>query len=568
MRIVPKKTPKDVTEFEREQLRFFFTKYGAGAILAELNPSLAWLPMLAELNLIDNGTRLVSWIQKNFADADAIREVAANIRYFERDAADNLELSLNNAKNLPLLFVTCWRLIIRHMKTMQRGALRDEWFDIVPRIRGGEQSSELLERLAEVLRPKVRVRRHHSWYDEDARLEPAWPKDLISIDFEIDDGVNDEEILSAWPEDASSEIDHKLLNHLTNVLDAALAEAIEAGVESDLGYGVTDADVRSVAKHEQNTNNAGFLAIARVMADLWIRLSRKDAHGALAFLERWRTSVFRLMRRLAVFAATDNTVPPELAAQVLSTLPPGELFLTNASVEVYRLIDTRWADFTVDQRRDLEKRFAEGPPGGWFRRDVPEMINRCRFDLLGQLERNGARLGDYAKVVLNEIRVKWPEWELRPKDQAGFHIWHETSNGVVGNIEKLNGVSDEQLVNAATSVANSADIREGDVWETLCQTDAPRALRVLAAQAVVNQWPETAWSRFLWTSPKGLDFENVSRVGQLLLDCPMENFIKIAIDTSWWLKEMTTTLDENLLWPLWDRIFETTSQKKSDALDG
>ncbi len=567
-RIVSKKVPKDVTEFEREQLRFFLAKYGAGAILTELNPSLAWLPVLAELNLIDNGTQLVSWIQKNFADVDAIREVVANIRFFERDTANSLEFWLNNAENLPPLLVTCWRLIIRHMKTVQRGALRDDWFDLSPRIRGGEQSSELLERLADVLRPEVRVRPRHWWHDEDVRLEPAWPTDLISIDFEIDDGVNDEEILSAWPEGTSAEIDHKLLNHLTTVLSAALTEAIEAGVESDLGYGVSDADVRSVAKHDQNSNKAGFLAIARVMADLWIRVSRKDAHSALALLERWRTSGFRLMRRLAVFAAADKTVSPELAAQVLSTLPSGELFLTNASVEVYRLIDTRWADLTFDQQRDIEKRFAEGPPGEWFRRDVPEMIDRCRFDLLGQLERNGARLGDHAKAILSEIRIKWPGWELRPKDRAGFHIWHETSIGVAGNIEKFNGVPDDQLVNAITSVANSADIREGDAWEALCQTDAPRALRGLAAQAAMNRWPETAWSRFLWASPKVLDSESVFRTCGLLLDYPSVNFFRIAKDASWWLKEITTTLDESILWRLWDRIFEAASQNKSDAFDG
>lgn len=58
MRDTSKKTPKDATEFEREQLRFFLTKSDAAAVLAEVNPSLAWLPMLVELKLIDAETRL------------------------------------------------------------------------------------------------------------------------------------------------------------------------------------------------------------------------------------------------------------------------------------------------------------------------------------------------------------------------------------------------------------------------------------------------------------------------------------------------------------------------------
>src|SRR5260221_653619 len=82
MRDTSKKTPKDATELEREQLRFFLASSNVSAVLAELNPSLAWLPMLAELELIDADTQLAPWIEKNFAEADAVREVAANIRFF------------------------------------------------------------------------------------------------------------------------------------------------------------------------------------------------------------------------------------------------------------------------------------------------------------------------------------------------------------------------------------------------------------------------------------------------------------------------------------------------------
>src|SRR2546427_2626332 len=156
MRDTSKKTPKDATELEREQLRFFLTNSDVASVLAELNPSLAWLPMLAELKLIDANTQLAPWIEKNFAENDAVREVAANIRFFGADTADILKFRLNRTEGLPSLLMTCWRLIIRHMQTARRRALRDEWFDIEPRIRRGEQSHELLERLASVLRPKRR----------------------------------------------------------------------------------------------------------------------------------------------------------------------------------------------------------------------------------------------------------------------------------------------------------------------------------------------------------------------------------------------------------------------------
>src|SRR3970282_330437 len=101
MRDTPKKTPKDATEFEREQLRFFLTTRNAATTLAEINPSLAWLPMLAELKLIDAETQLTPWIEKNFAEADAVREVAANIRFFRPDTAEILEFRLKQAEEVP-----------------------------------------------------------------------------------------------------------------------------------------------------------------------------------------------------------------------------------------------------------------------------------------------------------------------------------------------------------------------------------------------------------------------------------------------------------------------------------
>ncbi|MGH8737042.1 MAG: hypothetical protein ACREVC_06770 [Burkholderiales bacterium] len=565
MRNTSKKTPKDATEFEREQLRFFLTKSDVAARLSELNPSLAWLPVLAELNLIDTETQLAPWIEKNFAETDAIREVVANIRFFGRDTADVLEFRLNRTDGLRPLLMTCWRLIIRHMQLAKRGTLRDDWFDILPRIKRGERAPELLERITNVLRPKLQVGKRLSWHDEEDRSEPEQPTDLISIDYEIDDGITGEEVLAAWPEDAPVDVDDRLLGLLTNALSAALEDAIEAGVESNRGYGLSDTDVRSVAKHKQNAYRTGFLPIVRVAADLWTRLARRDPQRAFAFIELWRTSEFRLVRRLAVFACADAAVPAHIAAHVLMKLPLGELFLTSSSVEVYRLIDARWRDFSPKEQRAVEGRIGEGPPPDWFREGEAERVDRCRFDLLGHLERSGVRLGAQAQSTLNDIRERWPNWQLRPMEQAGFHIWTGEARTIVGDATKLNGVPDEQLILVAEKVEKERGFMEGDAWQALCQTDAPRALRGLAARAASGQWPATAWHSFLWTAPNGQDADSVARVAQLLLGSPNDDFSEVAADASWWLNEAAKSLDEDLLWPLWDRIAEASSQETEKA---
>lgn len=560
----PKKTPKDTTEFEREQLRFFLENDDVAVVLAQFNPSLAWLPLLAELKLIDAKTYLGHWIEMNFAEVEAIREVAANIRFFETnpDTAGILAFRLNRTEGLSTLLRTCWLLIIRHLQTVKRGLLQNEWFEIESRIKRGEHSHELLERLADVLRPKIRVGKYFSLRPEDVEYVPERPTDLISIKFEVDDNLTEEAVLSAWPKDLPTDIYETLLGLLASELSSALKEATEAGVENDLGYSLSDADVPSVALSPQNAYRKGFLPIVRVIAELWIQLAQIDTPRALHFVTLWKDSQFRLIRRLAVFAATDASVPAYMAVQVLITLPASELFLTNSSVEVYRLIDARWSDFPPQAQRDIEKHIAKGPSPSWFLEKQEEMVDYCRFELLGHLERNGVLISVDAQAKLNDIRNRWPDWELRPKERAGSHFWHEDPTYVVDNGTKLREVSDDELISEAKKAADKSSFLGWDSWQGFCQADPARALRGLESQASVGEWPISAWRPFLWVAPRIQDGDASTRIAQLMREFPQDSFNEIVVEASWWLKETAATLNENLMWSLWDRIAEVSLQKQ------
>jgi hypothetical protein len=525
-----KKTPNDATEFEREQLRFFLTRDDLVATLTEINPSIAWLPLLAEMKLIGPKTQLAPWLERNFADPDAVREVAANIRFFVPETADLLEFRLNRELNrLTPLMERCWRLIIRYMRTARRGVLQADWFEIAPRIKHGDRSQEVLERLARVLRPELRIGRGFWWPDKEDRPLPERPSDLIQIDYEVEEGVTEDEVLSTWPAEEPAEHDDRLLTLLTNALTAATEDALAAGVENNDGYGISDSDVPSVAQHPQNASRSGFLPIVRVIAELWTRLARKNASLALPFVTVWGASSLRLMRRLALFAAADAIVPPYIVAQLLMSLPRAELFLTNSTVEVYRLIHARSHDLSRDQWLAIERRIMEGPPAESFRQgssDIDQIIARCRFDLLGELERSGVSLSPDAHAMLANIRKRWPKWQLRPPERAGFHIWTEGSSAIVGDPDKLQGVSDAHLVTEAKRIADRAGFMEGDAWQALCQSDPGRALRGLEAQATKHQWPAWAWNPFLWAAHQIDDPVATARIAQLLLEWPKEQFFR------------------------------------------
>jgi hypothetical protein len=360
-----------------------------------------------------------------------------------------------------------------------------------------------------------------------------------------------------------ADVDDGLLRFLTNALSAALADAIEAGVESDVGFSLSDADVPSVAKHEQNAYRAGFLPIVRVIAETWTRLANTAPQRALAYVGTWEASPYRLIRRLALFAAADATVPAHRAAQILVALPARELFLTNSSVEVHRLIDARWRELGSEERQAIERRIAEGPPRESFREDPEQMVDRCRFDLLGYIAQNMGRLSADAQAMLDRLRRRWPTWRLRPKDRAGFHVWSGLADFVASDTEVLRGVSDALLVATADTAVDEAGFRDSGVWPALCRTDASRALRGLEEEVAVGRWPAWAWNSLLCETTKQQDRQFVARVAQLLLQYPKERFSEVAADASWWLNEVTKTLDEELLWPLWDRIAEASLKTKS-----
>lgn len=564
-----RKTPENATDFEREQLRYFLSQGDLATTLATLNPSLAWLPVLSEMKLVQSEGQLTAWIERKFADVQAVRDVVANLRFFGPDTANFLDHRLNaRADRLSPLLVKCWRLIIRHMQTARRGLLQSDWFDVAPRIRRGETSAYLLERLAEELRPKLRLGTRFSLEDAGDEV-PEHPWQLMSIDYEVDDGITAEEVLSAWPKDSAAETDAKLLSKLTEALSAALEDATDVGVEGNEGYSTSDADVPSVAMHEQNTYRTGFHAIVRVLADLWERLTAKSSSLALRFVEDWRERPYPLMRRLALFACAAPVVSPEFAADLLIALPKGELFFTGSTVEVFRLIRSRWNEFPKTKQEIILHRLCEGPPRDWFRdnADTDKYIDRGRFDILAEMERGGFALGAEAEAVLQRIRARWPQWQLRPPAQAGFHVWHESGYRNPGGSEKLDGVPDVELVAESKRLAAAADLRDGDNWQALCLSDPDRALRGLDAAAGSGDWTPELWRQLLWAHKEYSAPRTEHRIAELLLEWPVDSFGNILPAASWWLNQHSKTLSDGVLWPLWDLLADAALAEAEESPD-
>ena len=567
-----RKTPARVTEFEREQLRFFLSQGGLPEALATLNPSLAWLPVFLQSGIARENSRgpVATWVARNFADPDAVREVVANLQYFNTETAEILDRQLiAQARELPAFLVQSWRLIVHAMRERAAVRSRGDWFVLQPRIISGDTSSEVMNRLCQILRPSLLLSTRRL-LPEERTQEIEHPRQLMEIHYAVDDDLDAKTVLSVWRQDIDPTTDRELLSRLTAALDSALQDAIDAGVDATHAFGVSDSDVPSIADHPQNTHRGGFLPIVRVMADLWERLAKKAPELALSILEEWKRHDRKLMRRLALFASVDPIVSADAAADALIGLPSRELFMAGTAVEVFRLIRARWQSLPEPKRDAILQRICEGPPPGSCPpdRDAVMFLDRTRFDLLAEMERLQLPLNAKANGVLQEIRSRWPRWDLRPPEQAGFHIWSESHRAVPHDITTLQEVEDADLVPTAARLATELGPFEGSPWQGLCLIYPDRAARGLAAAADKGNWPTALWQSLLRSTTQYAVPETENTIAETLGKCPLETITPMGSTVSGWLDEHSTTPSDAAWWPLWDRVATTALADPDGAVSG
>lgn len=556
-----RKTPARATEFEREQLRFFLSQGGLPEALATLNPSLAWLPVFLQSGIARENNRgpVATWVARNFWDPDAVREVVANLQYFDTETAEILDRQLiASAGVLPTFLLQSWRLIVRAMRERAAVRSRGYWFVLQPRIISGDTSSEVINRLCQILRPSLLLSARRL-LPEERTQEIEHPRQLMEIHYAVDDDLDAKTVLSVWRQDIDPTTDRELLSRLTVALDSALQDAIDAGVDATHAFGASDADVPSIADHPQNTHRGGFLPIVRVMADLWERLAKKAPKLALSILEEWKRHDRKLMRRLALFASVDPIVSADTAADALIALPSRELFMAGTAVEVFRLIRARWQSLPEPKRDAILHRICEGPPLESYPPDSGDVmfLDRTRFDLLAEMERLQLPLNAEANEVLLEIRCRWPRWDLSPPERAGFHIWSESHRSAPHDITTLQKVDDVDLVPTAERLATKLGPFDGSPWQGLCLSYPDRAARGLAAAAGKGNWPTAFWQSLLRSTTQYAEPETENTIAESLGNCPREAFTPMGSTVSGWLDEHSTTLSDAAWWPLWHRIVTT-----------
>ena len=560
--------PSDTSDFEREQLSFFLAHHDARAMLLEYNPSLAWLRTLADLKIVGlDQPWLVPWLELNLEKPDAVRDVVANIGLLGTKVGEFLDFRLRHLR-APLTdpYRTAWDLIVRHLRSHGGNGLGDGWFAIQPRLGRGERTTEVLELLTDLLRPRVQVTKRFSI--EDMRGQPANElRDLMSVGLETDENIDVPEIVRAWPENLAPELDVRLLTRLSEALERALDDAVTLGLEVADEFSATDSDVPSVADHPQNRYRHGFLPIVRVIADVWTQLARKDSEAAMRFVQGWSDSPHKLFRRLALFAAADPAVTPDMVSMVLARLSIAQHFSSNTTVELFRVLRARWHDLPEATRREEERIFAAGPEIEPSREgvDVERLVDRARYEGIGVVRDLGEPLAPETVEIFADIQRRYPEWQQRSAEETGFHVWMgEVTQVGPADAQSLGGVADEDLVATAQRLDANAPFGDGNHWSTLCGIDPERALRGLIAEANAERWSPAAWRALLSSRAVPSSPAFAEAMASALIEVPAEVLSEILLALANWLATPQALALDAIFWRLWDRTLANLSEEPDD----
>lgn len=564
------RNPENASNFSINKVNFCLgeemRQNGLNSVISTINIPVRWIIWFFRNSEFEIGNPIVAWISRNFSNLNAVKDVADNMDYIShakisRQYIRAVERELiRQEENLNPINIRCWRLILRYLSSPRLDSLQSEWFRIKARVKRGEYSNEIIKKIGEILEPKLKIQKRIP-FGEEQRGIPEHPSELMHITFESEYTQDVDELLSAWGDNVPVEYEEKLLQLLTTTMEGAFDEAKEI----ELAW-LCNFNVRSVARHKQNNYRTGFLPIARIMAEIWTLIASKDIAVAQKIVDNWLESNCPLTRRICLFAIENDVIRISSVIKMLGKLSVEELFLDPSTVELHRLLRSRWNGISPRRRKEIEARILRGPPANLFkknltRKEKARLIDRCLFDFLKILERRNLFLSAKAKKLLKDIEDRYPQWKLSPPEQDGFSAWSEGPSWVSeGDPNEYKGVPDNELISRAKELASDPNygVAFGG-WRPLCSDDPQRVLRGFKAEIEEKgwkEWPVVYWDNFLQSFQEKMEDKKsvVAETAQTLLEFPDDVFAKSLPSISWFLWKGSNVLATEHLWPLWDRI--------------
>jgi hypothetical protein len=316
-----------------------------------------------------------------------------------------------------------------------------------------------------------------------------------------------------------------------------LAEVEKANMESDYSYVYQP----SIAEHSQNRDHRDWTALIDVARDAWLATAKLQPERARVAAQRWWMGGYPLLRRLALFAATERDVIP--VEQSIAWLLEEEgwwLWSVETQREALSLLRSVASRLDPTNRERIEGAIVGGPPARMYPGDSGD-VTREIWLRLAKLKQGSDRLGAEAQRRLDDMSGKNAAWTLQADESEEFPYW---TSGGWGRPRASAPVPRRRRELVKWLKEHPAEDRwTQDGWTEACRVHLPAALCALFFLAKEGTWPDGRWGQALrvWADEKLVN-RSWRWTARILARAPEQTLSALAPSLSWWLEKAAKLL--------------------------
>ncbi len=442
---------------------------------------------------------------------------------------------------------TLWRLLLNgHVKSRLRDRSLYHWRD---QFKHDGLTASVRLALREMLTPCLSLSEpfHLSGEDDDEetrdRIKSIVEWEVVLASDHVHSGLRDlpknEHWTAALPE---------LLDDFCTLLRDALDLMRElGGVDSknDRSY----VHQPSISDHSQNKDSHDWTALIELARDAWLATAAKSPERARIVAETWAQGPYPVLRRLALFAATQGRIIPRRQA-IDWLLADGQRWLWSDETrrESIRLLVSLAPQLDAATRAELEQAILSGPPRELYIADIePDAWNKIvdyRVWLrLAKMAQAGLILSGAGEARLDGLSAQHPR-QLAADESDEFPIW--TGGGWVGDRDPWKsfspiprtrrGVLDYLLAHPVLEDSQQDD------WRKLCSEMFQATAYALSKLAQQTNWPVDRWRDALqaWAEEKLRD-RSWHYMAPVLVGAPKDLVQALSNSLGWWLQAVAKT---------------------------
>lgn len=250
--------------------------------------------------------------------------------------------------------------------------------------------------------------------------------------------------------------------------------------------------------------------------DLFDQLAKIDINAAKLEVMQWPVNDTYFFGKLIIYAAMSrDVISAENLAAFLGTVNDKIFWDPYCQRELLFTLRKRWADFTIRQRRSIERRISKGPTR-WEGEKASEFRRRRAVysaERLLWLSLNGCLLTPVTKKTLAKLKTvdsswsdDWARGADRPLDSRGGMVEHVTDTRGIESVP-IGKILDEAR---SKTESRHGELRDFRPFEGLVASQPFRALAALRYalkggevaidfwRALLSNWPEGTSLRLRW----------------------------------------------------------------------